>query len=441
MALATQCPHCQTIFRVAHDQLKLRAGLVRCGTCKEIFNGIENLLRSEDTPTAAAITDKSSLGTPTGPTAATSVMSTMVPTMVPTITTTSALAAITASEAHATDRPLTPDIETSAAPLEKEPGDSFPAVFFEPPAAPSPGQAAAALDPTETAALPLSTERPDPLDRMTLIHVSDDIDHLPPDHAALGTDHVIASDDAEYQASLPSTIAAGSGGLLVQPDTHETADELDQAIDYLQRKPWRGSKKNVSRKDVEGPLAFDRDGDDKQHTGVPGFVARSRNAQRRRGVLRKFQYAAAALLITTVIAQSAYLLRDQLAARLPESRPALASLCNLLGCRVGLPAQIDMVSIESNELLATPSLKNNFSLNLLLRNRSDLPQRWPALELTLLDGNDRPLVRRVFSPSDYLPTALNVTAGFARNSEQSTRLTFVSPQQKAANYRVVLFYP
>lgn len=48
MALATQCPHCHTTFRVAHDQLKLRAGLVRCGVCKQIFNGIENLLRPEE---------------------------------------------------------------------------------------------------------------------------------------------------------------------------------------------------------------------------------------------------------------------------------------------------------------------------------------------------------------------------------------------------------
>lgn len=47
MALATRCPHCETIFRVASDQLKLRAGLVRCGTCKEIFNGIENLQHPE----------------------------------------------------------------------------------------------------------------------------------------------------------------------------------------------------------------------------------------------------------------------------------------------------------------------------------------------------------------------------------------------------------
>jgi len=55
MALATRCPHCHTTFRVVQDQLKLRAGLVRCGTCKEIFNGIEHLLRPDE-PALAPVT-------------------------------------------------------------------------------------------------------------------------------------------------------------------------------------------------------------------------------------------------------------------------------------------------------------------------------------------------------------------------------------------------
>ena len=39
MALATQCPHCGTMFRVAADQLKLRGGIVRCGACQGVFDG------------------------------------------------------------------------------------------------------------------------------------------------------------------------------------------------------------------------------------------------------------------------------------------------------------------------------------------------------------------------------------------------------------------
>ena len=43
MSLATRCPHCKTIFHVSEEQLRMRAGTVRCGVCRELFNGIDNL--------------------------------------------------------------------------------------------------------------------------------------------------------------------------------------------------------------------------------------------------------------------------------------------------------------------------------------------------------------------------------------------------------------
>ena len=41
--LATQCPHCGTQFRVTLAQLELRDGRVRCGSCREVFNGIDTV--------------------------------------------------------------------------------------------------------------------------------------------------------------------------------------------------------------------------------------------------------------------------------------------------------------------------------------------------------------------------------------------------------------
>jgi predicted Zn finger-like uncharacterized protein len=43
MALATRCPQCQAMFRVVADQLKLRGGLVRCGSCRHVFDAIGSL--------------------------------------------------------------------------------------------------------------------------------------------------------------------------------------------------------------------------------------------------------------------------------------------------------------------------------------------------------------------------------------------------------------
>ena len=45
--LATRCPHCQTSFRVTMQQLELREGMVRCGSCREIFNGIDSVFEYE----------------------------------------------------------------------------------------------------------------------------------------------------------------------------------------------------------------------------------------------------------------------------------------------------------------------------------------------------------------------------------------------------------
>lgn len=42
-ALATRCPNCHTQFRVTHQQLAQREGIVRCGACRAVFNGKDHL--------------------------------------------------------------------------------------------------------------------------------------------------------------------------------------------------------------------------------------------------------------------------------------------------------------------------------------------------------------------------------------------------------------
>jgi len=58
--MLTTCPECQTTFRVAHDQLESRRGLVRCGFCRAVFNAYDTLLPEFDTP-ASVPTDASEL--------------------------------------------------------------------------------------------------------------------------------------------------------------------------------------------------------------------------------------------------------------------------------------------------------------------------------------------------------------------------------------------
>ncbi|MCO5761372.1 MAG: DUF3426 domain-containing protein [Chromatiaceae bacterium] len=48
--MLTTCPECHTTFRIGHEQLEARRGMVRCGTCSAVFNAYDTLLPDLDTP-------------------------------------------------------------------------------------------------------------------------------------------------------------------------------------------------------------------------------------------------------------------------------------------------------------------------------------------------------------------------------------------------------
>jgi len=398
MALATQCPHCHTTFRVANDQLKLRAGLVRCGACKEIFNGIEHLLGSaEATPAKPA---------PDNP-VATENIPVVSPITAPDPELASKSAALSASLDFMVDEPPpepTPDADESAQEthaLAETPQQSEGAATSEPPS-PSP-----APDRTDN---PLRDQIDDPLQRMTLMEFSD-------------------VDDADASTAADAAAAA------------DIEDPLDRVIEDLQRKPLRGSKKKPATPKTVPVPDGESDNLDNPVFAEPDFVTLGKRRQKLGRTLRISMALGSFLLLVGLLAQAAYGFRDQIAARLPQTKPVLARACAVIGCRLELPAQIEALSIESSELQAVPGRPDMFVLTTLLRNDSAIGQAWPNIELTLNDANEQALARRVFTPHDYLPAIQDAAKGFAANSEQAVKLSFEVAQLKAAGYRVGLFYP
>ena len=69
----TCCPHCQTCFRITKAQLDVAQGKVRCGHCKEVFNGKQHLRESlaasepETSPPAAPVTEPTPSAIPPTP--------------------------------------------------------------------------------------------------------------------------------------------------------------------------------------------------------------------------------------------------------------------------------------------------------------------------------------------------------------------------------------
>ncbi len=122
------------------------------------------------------------------------------------------------------------------------------------------------------------------------------------------------------------------------------------------------------------------------------------------------------LLLVLLLAQSAYFLRDTLVSRLPQTRPGFEQACAVLGCRLSLPKDLDLLQIVGSDLQT--EAPGRLELVLTLGNRAGHAQAWPVLVLTLTDQRNRPLARRSFAPSEYLGNAQRIADGIPPRSEQ-----------------------
>lgn len=142
---------------------------------------------------------------------------------------------------------------------------------------------------------------------------------------------------------------------------------------------------------------------------------------------------ALALALQFVLAE-----RHRLAAHLPGLRPALVSLCVPLRCEV-LPLQrIDAVVIDASSF--NKARGELFQFDVEVRNTAGVPLAMPALELTLTDSQDQPLVRRVLTPADLqAPTELGASGAWSGSLPVGLQAPVSA--DRVAGYRVLAFYP
>jgi len=150
----------------------------------------------------------------------------------------------------------------------------------------------------------------------------------------------------------------------------------------------------------------------------------------------------ALLALGLLAGQLAYYYRTELATLLPQTRAFLAEGCRFLDCELRLPRRPDLLSIESSDLQADKRRDTLIVLNAVIRNRAPFAQEHPSLELTLTDAGDKPLLRRVLRPEDYLARPRDALApGIAPGGESVLRVHFDTGGLRATGYRLYLFYP
>jgi predicted Zn finger-like uncharacterized protein len=439
MALATICPHCNTTFRVASDQLKLRGGIVRCGACNEVFDGNAALV---DLAAAAIPAATPATAAPLAPASA--------PTDTPESDDAPSASAAFDAEVAAIDAKHT--AEVAEEPTKEEPiytldfdttfdpfgilPQSLPA---EPEPEPAPEIAAAPEpEPPSIGADPVSGLQVD--EEILALPVLDDEFEQPdqPPQPGPGSEPEREPDpsrarDASVDFQPPLLMRASASA---QP---ALATSPMPQVDAAKLARRNAARKRKAEPQAAAPVAVAPVAQPEPGEHEPEFVKTSRRKQQTGRTRRLVLGVGSALLVLALAAQGVVTFRNVLAARYPQAKAVLAGACAVLGCKVELPAQIDALSVETGELQSLGA--NRFSFTTLLRNQASLVQAWPHLELTLTDANDKPLVRRIFTPAEYLPPGVAPARGMAARSEQAVKLAFELNQVKASGYHIAIFYP
>ena len=146
----------------------------------------------------------------------------------------------------------------------------------------------------------------------------------------------------------------------------------------------------------------------------------------------------AVLLLAALGMQVALTHRSWLAAHAPATAPALNALCAPLGCTVAPYRDLDAILIDSSAFNRTGAASFRFTVT--LRNSSAVAVATPALELTLPDAMEQPVVRRVVRAAElHAPPTLGARGEFAGAS--ALDLVGVDNASAITGYRVVAFYP
>lgn len=146
------------------------------------------------------------------------------------------------------------------------------------------------------------------------------------------------------------------------------------------------------------------------------------------------------ILLLLAVAQSIYFMRTEIAVYYPALKPYLVQICVPLKCTVELPKKIEFIVIDDSDIQEDAEYKGLMRLSSTLINQASFAQAYPNLELTLTDVEDKPKLRRKFTPKEYLPEHTNISKGLAPNEEIKVRLAMTTAGEAVAGYRVYVSY-
>jgi predicted Zn finger-like uncharacterized protein len=457
-SFVTQCPHCQTSFRVSHAQLSVARGMVRCGSCLQVFNAAKQLLEQRAEEIAAQLPQAAPqvIELPAEPAETVAAQQLPVP--------------VKREKAPVDlDSLDLDDLDVELARLEQR-EIQLPESF---------GRAGHHAEHEHEQVESFSASRDEPQvsgERWDHGLSDDDVSQLPELRAEV-TDQGI--DEETDERDEPALLTETTNEDVHHDDDHRTEPSLSMAPVDLDDEPAHGQRLSADSRDDEehhepheheprGERFSALDGDDdrrhRDHDDLDdddtddrrhnhGKRARSEPALRDQALhdlmddplqlswqkpkprwgRRMLWLLLVLIALGALVGQYVWYHFDELA-RQDQYRPWFQELCPQVGCKV--PSRVDIKLLKSSNLVVRthPEFQGALVVDAIIYNRASFSQPFPLLELRFADTGGQLIASRRFKPGEYLSGELAGKDEMPPQTPIHIALDILDPGPKAVNY-------
>lgn len=437
-SFVTQCPHCQTSFRVSHTQLSVARGVVRCGACLQVFNAAKQLLEQRGNDQAVEPITPVEPAPPIAPSAVQASPAQVPVEPSPELQAVEIVPAPRGWKANALDLDDM-DLDEELARLEQR-EIQLPETFGRERSR-STGDAnlSAHRDNAQTEG-----------DEWVTSLRNDDISQLPELQADVVSE---PQQSLELEPESGQELEHASRTGRTEPSLSLGPDELDEEEPMA---PLQSQRKAPRGETAGRWSAIDDDEQDAEPEPAPearGRRNRSEPAVREQGLVdltdeplqlewqrpkshwgRRLIWALLAMFALAGLAgQYIWYHFDELA-RQDQYRPWFQLICPQIDCKV--PSKVDINLLKSSNLVVRshPEFKGALVVDAIIYNRASFSQPFPLLELRFADTSGQLIASRRFKPSEYLSGEMAGKEEMPPQTPIHIALDILDPGTKAVNY-------
>ncbi|EJL01747.1 MULTISPECIES: DUF3426 domain-containing protein [Pseudomonas] len=405
-SFVTQCPHCHTSFRVSHAQLSVARGVVRCGSCLQVFNAARQLLEQrtarQDAPPAAAPAKPAAEAPPR---------------------------AISQKQWSAAELDLD-DLDKELARLERRDRTS--------------GSTGRRREDNLSAQRSPSSDEQDTWP-----------DSLYSESSSERAEAVLLTPAEPFEPHEPARPPRTEPSLSLALEPLEPDDEPvvplrlapdDEPEEHLERLSATDDHDHDEEPEPAPPLRKARE----RHE--PGIRAEALHdldddplqldwRKRRSPWGRRLLWGLLILLAAAALGGQYIAYHFEELARQDQYRPWFLQVCPTLGCDV--PSKVDIAKIKSSNLVVRshPEFSGALVVDAIIYNRAPFSQPFPLLELRFADLNGHLIASRRFKPGEYLGGDLEGRGEMPPQTPIHIALDILDPGPKAVNYSLSFHSP